>query len=92
MRKAREESDVVVVSIFVNPAQFGPNEDLDRYPETLRDRRSAVRGRGHSLHAHGREMYPAKPTVFVTVEDLEHPRGAPGPVTFAAWPPWLQAL
>jgi pantoate--beta-alanine ligase len=46
VRRAAELADVVVVSIFVNPLQFGPGEDLDRYPRTLDSDVAALEGLG----------------------------------------------
>ncbi len=46
VREAGCKADVVVVSIFVNPTQFGPGEDFDRYPRTFSDDRQAAEGAG----------------------------------------------
>lgn len=46
IRRARQENDLVVVSIFVNPLQFGPQEDLQRYPKTLEGDRQLCQSAG----------------------------------------------
>src|ERR1700760_4656004 len=52
LRAARAECDVVVMSLFVNPTQFGPNEDLDRYPrDEGRDLRVATEAGGRLVLA-----------------------------------------
>ncbi len=72
MRRARRECDVVVVSIFVNPTQFGPSEDFDRYPRDEEgDRRKCLSADVDILFMPTvSEMYPEKPVVFVTVEGI----------------------
>jgi pantoate--beta-alanine ligase len=57
--QARELAGVVVVSIFVNPLQFGPGEDLDRYPRTLDADVAALEGLADIVFApSAAEMYP----------------------------------
>ncbi|MCT2179958.1 pantoate--beta-alanine ligase [Kocuria sp. p3-SID1433] len=60
VRRAREENDLVIVSIFVNPLQFGPNEDFERYPSDLPGDLELLGGLGVDLvFAPGLEdMYP----------------------------------
>jgi pantoate--beta-alanine ligase len=73
VRLAREECATVIVSIFVNPLQFGPNEDLDRYPrDEERDLRVAREAGADAvfLPAPG-DMYPRGFTTQVRVSGLE---------------------
>ena len=65
-------SDVVAASIFVNPTQFGPNEDLAKYPRSFeRDREMLEREGVQLLFAPSvEEMYPAGAVTWVTVEGL----------------------
>jgi len=66
MRLAREHGKCVVASIFVNPLQFGPNEDFDKYPRTLEADCAALQGLADVVFAPSvSEMYPEKQTVFV---------------------------
>jgi pantoate--beta-alanine ligase len=72
LRRARQESDVVVVSLFVNPTQFGPAEDLDTYPrDEARDRRLAEAEGVDVLFAPPvEEVYPDGFDTTVTVGGL----------------------
>jgi pantoate--beta-alanine ligase len=66
---ARRECATVVVSIFVNPIQFGPNEDYSRYPRTLEQDLEACARLGADLvfAPSVREMYPLPQATFVEV-------------------------
>lgn len=86
MRLARQHADRVVVSIFVNPKQFGPNEDLDRYPRDLeRDQALALKeGVDLLFTPTPEEVYPPGFRTTVSVAGLTEPLcGAHRPGHFA---------
>jgi pantoate--beta-alanine ligase len=72
MRTARQENDIVVASIFVNPTQFGPKEDLARYPRDAEGDRKKCETAGVDIlfTPSAEEMYPERPVVFVAVEGI----------------------
>lgn len=72
MREAARHADRVFATIFVNPTQFGPNEDLDKYPRQLpQDLELCARAGVHGVFAPARqEMYPAGESTRVTVSRL----------------------
>src|SRR6476469_9099539 len=72
VRAARQQTDIVVTSIFVNPTQFGPNEDFSKYPRTF-DKDSAMLAAEQTDYIFSpsvEEMYPKDATTWVDVEGL----------------------
>jgi pantoate--beta-alanine ligase len=72
VRAARSSCDVVAASIFVNPTQFGPNEDLAKYPRSFERDCELLETEGvHFLFAPSvEEMYPAGAVTWIAVEEL----------------------
>lgn len=75
VEEARRRADAVVVSIFVNPTQFGPDEDLERYPRTWEQDLAACARTGVDVvfHPEPAEMYPAGDQTRVEVGELTRP-------------------
>jgi len=85
VRRSKREADVTVVSLFVNPAQFGPHEDFLQYPRNLeRDSELLLRAGVDFLFAPPvEEIYPADFQTYVTVERVAAPlEGASRPGHF----------
>ncbi len=72
IREVRKKCDILIASIFVNPTQFGPSEDYERYPRDLgRDELIAEREKVDFIFAPSvSEMYPSGYSTFLEVEGL----------------------
>ena len=70
MRRARQENDVVIASVFVNPTQFGPNEDFDAYPRRFEEdcKKLETVSVDAVFHPEPKEMYPEGYCTYVNVE------------------------
>ncbi|MBO1218489.1 MULTISPECIES: pantoate--beta-alanine ligase [Mammaliicoccus] len=72
MKQSIEENDVTAVSIFVNPLQFGPNEDFDDYPRPFESDLEKLKqiGVDYVFHPTVEEMYPGELEMTITVGRL----------------------
>ena len=72
MERAVKECDRVVTSVFVNPIQFGPNEDYDNYPRDLEHDAAIAESKGVNVvfHPEPEEMYPKNYNTYVVMETL----------------------
>jgi pantoate--beta-alanine ligase len=86
LRAARAQCDVLILTIFVNPTQFGPNEDLAKYPRDEAGDLAKARACGIDLAfcPEASAMYPAGAQTFIEVRELQKPLcGARRPGHFA---------
>lgn len=84
IQKCREENDIVVVSVFVNPTQFGPNEDLEAYPRDFQRDSALCESLGADLifHPEPKDMY-IDPCAYVSIDTLsENLCGKTRPIHF----------
>lgn len=74
IRKACQENDCVVVSIFVNPVQFGPKDDFKKYPRNFKRDTFLCKSEGVDIifYPDARSMYAADYKTYVNVEDLSN--------------------
>lgn len=72
IKRARADNDIVMVSVFVNPTQFGPGEDLDKYPRDLEQDciKAEAAGADILFCPAASEMYPDGYNTYVSVEKL----------------------
>ena len=72
IKRAKKNSDVVIVSIFVNPTQFAPNEDLKKYPRDMKGDLLKIKKAGGDFvfTPDAKEIYPENFQTYVTVENL----------------------
>lgn len=86
MKAAKHKCDIVIASVFVNPTQFGPNEDFDAYPRCFEDDCQKLERVGVDavFHPEPSEMYPKGYCTYVNVEgDITHKLcGAQRPIHF----------
>ncbi|HEX7065688.1 MAG TPA: pantoate--beta-alanine ligase [Bacillales bacterium] len=70
VNRAVEENDVTIMSIFVNPLQFGPGEDFDQYPRDFEKDEQTARKAGVDVifYPSTEEMYPREPAVTISVD------------------------
>lgn len=72
IEKARKDNDKLVVSIFVNPMQFGPNEDFEKYPRSMKCDLQICNGAGADIifTPSVTEMNPSKNLIYIDVNEL----------------------
>ncbi|MFU8861469.1 MAG: pantoate--beta-alanine ligase [Cyclonatronaceae bacterium] len=72
IRKMKKQASFVVVTVFVNPTQFGPNEDYSKYPRTRERDRQICEQEGVNLvfYPDVEEMYPAEPAISFRINGL----------------------
>ncbi len=72
IRAARNQSDIVIVSIFVNPVQFGPDEDFEKYPRDIKKDEELLKECGVDIifYPKKEDMYPEGFSTYVDVEKM----------------------